>query len=93
MEKERKKGKCIPLSCPDVKFLFYSEWGKLGAQLKRALNIVPQEQIKIILFDDFALNPEKVYREILSFLNLPDDGRKEFPRINERRMIKHYFVP
>ena len=90
MEKERRKGKCIPLSCPDAKVLFYSEWGKLGSQLKRILNIVPREQIKIILFEDFALNPKKVYQDVLDFLNLPDDGRKEFPRINERRIIKHF---
>jgi hypothetical protein len=92
LEKERKKGKCIPLSCPDAKVLFYSEWGKLGTQLKRILNIVPREQIKIILFEDFALNPKKVYQDVLDFLNLPDDGRQEFPRINERRVIKYFIV-
>ncbi|MCX8012059.1 MAG: sulfotransferase [Desulfobacterota bacterium] len=90
LEEARKSGKFIPSTCLDVKELFYSERGKLGTQLKRILNIVPREQIKIILFDDFVANPRKIYREVLDFLELPDDGRMEFPRINERVVIKYF---
>jgi len=90
LEKARKKGMHIPLSCRDVKVLFYSERGKLGSQIKRVLSIVPREQIKMILFDDLVTNPGKVYREVLDFLDLADDGRKEFPIVNERVWIKHF---
>lgn len=89
MESERKKGNHIPLSCVDPQYLFYSEWGCLGTQLERLLSRVPESNVKIIFFDEFIKNTGQVYRDILNFLEVPDDNRKEFPRLNERRKIKN----
>ena len=92
LEKERKRGRHIPLSCPDPKYLYYSEWGKLGTQLQRVFDTVPSEQVEIILFDDFIYDTRSVYQKVLNFLELPDDGRQEFPRVNERRQIKNLAI-
>jgi len=88
-ESERKQGKRIPIGCRDPQWFYYSEWGKLGTQLQRVMEIVPEEQLKVILFDDFVSNTSKIYRETLMFLGIPDDRRTEFPVINERRTVKN----
>ena len=91
-EQERKAGKQIPWSCPDPKMLYYSEWGKLGTQLKRVYELAPKDRVKAILFDDFCRAPAECYREVLTFLNLPDDGRTDFPKVNEARTPRFLFL-
>lgn len=90
-EKKRKLGKNIPFTCPDPQLLFYSEWGKLGSQLQRVFNYVPRDQILVIIFDDFINDTRSVYCNVLSFLNLQDDGRTTFPPRRERRMVRNFF--
>jgi len=91
-EADRYNGKRIPISCRDPKWLLYSEWGKLGSQLKRVINIVPEKQLKIILFDDFISNTKSVFKEILEFLKIPEVIPDKFPKINERRLPKNLFL-
>lgn len=68
--------------------LQYRRVASQGMQLERLLRIVPPEQRLVILYDDFARNTPEVYRQVLSFLGLPDDGRAEFPRINRRKQLR-----
>ncbi len=85
-EPDRRHGKRIPSGCRDPKWLYYSDWGRLGSQLKRVRDIVPDSKLKVILFDDFTRHTPTVYREVLNFLCIPDDKRTVFPRVNERRL-------
>lgn len=88
LEEERRRGKKLPIGTKDPQMLYYSEWGKIGSQLKRVLSVVPKERIFIILFDDFMANTRKVYLETLEFLDVSDDGRTSFPVFNPRREVK-----
>jgi len=92
-EKERKQGERIPISCRNPEFLFYSEWGKLGSQLQRVMKIVPSDQLKVIVFDDFIHNTLQIYSDVLDFLDLPYDGRDQFPVIHKRRLPKNKIFP
>ena len=38
------------------------------------------------MFDDLRADTGAVYRDTLDFLGVPDDGRTEFPRINENKV-------
>ncbi len=51
-------------------------------QLRRLADTVSSEQYLVILYDDFRADPLEVWRRMLGFLGLPDDGRSEFPRVN-----------
>ena len=42
----------------------------------------------MILYDEFAASPRRVYDEVIAFLNLPHDGRAEFPRINDNKRAR-----
>lgn len=86
LSQARKQGKNIPANCRDEKILFYDEIAKLGEQLERLLQVFPKKQVKIILFSDFSKNTQRVYRELLQFLELPDDHRTDFPVINQNKV-------
>jgi len=92
VERERRLKHKIPISCCEPKWLYYSEWGKLGSLVKRLYGWVNPQQVQIIVFDDFCHDARAVYAQVLSFLGLTDDGRLEFPPINERKQIRSVFV-
>ena len=72
----------------DPKTCLYADVCKLGAQIERLYNVFPREQIHIILFDDFVRDTKTCYDNVLNFLQLPSDGRTEFPPENVRQSIK-----
>jgi hypothetical protein len=95
LQAERKKGNKLPRRigyrfCPDR--LQYSAVGQLGAQVERLLNIFPDEQVKLLLFDDFKTNTLSVYEDVLSFLGVPSDRRTDFPRVNKNAVHRVHFL-
>ncbi len=74
---ERARGKSIPRSAIDPRFLRYDEAGSLGKHVESFLAAVGRERCHIILFDDLAGDPEGTYRELCRFLGLdPWPGTK-----------------
>jgi len=92
LEKERMKGKSLPKHCRSQRLLNYSEIAKYGSQIKNIYNYFPKKNVKIVLFDDFKKDNRQTYQEIISFLNLKDDGRVDFPRINDAKKPKSNFL-
>jgi hypothetical protein len=88
-QNQRKQGQNIPRQCREPALLQYAEVGKLGQQIARLLDIFPSEQIEIIWFEDFVSSTKQVYDRVLDFLEVPNDGRTDFIRINENK--KHKF--
>jgi hypothetical protein len=66
----------------------YAEMGRFGTQAQRLLSTFPAAQVKVILYDDFAVSPRNVYDEVIGFLDIPHDNRTEFPRINENKRAR-----
>ena len=81
----RSRGINVATTCPDARFLMYREWGTLGAQVARLLRRVERERVHIVVFDDFATQPAAAYASVLTFLELPPDGRTEFRNRMENR--------
>jgi hypothetical protein len=86
LQPERAEGNFIPSLCRDAKVLQYRSLGLLGEQVERLVSIFPQEQILFILFDDFSTSTASVYKQVLQFLQVPDDGRHVFPRLNPNKV-------
>ena len=76
----------MPATARVPEFLQYGDAARLGAQLRRVYESFPPEQVKVIVFDDLRADTAAVYRESLAFLGVPDDGRTEFPRVNENKV-------
>lgn len=88
----RKKGKSILEYTRDVKILYYTEIAKYAEQLLNVKKYFPDEQIKVILFDDFKHDTKKTYEDVLDFLNVSQNGKIDFPRINENTKPKSAFL-
>lgn len=70
-------------ACDEPSFLDYRSFGHLGEQVERFFACFPAEQIRVFDFQAWVRRPRATYLEIMRFLGLPDDGKSEFPRVNE----------
>ena len=78
----------VPACCREVSFLDYAAMGRFHEQVERYFNVFPAEQIRVIAFRDWITDPRPTYLDILRFLGLEDDGRVDFPPINEAKYHK-----
>jgi Sulfotransferase domain len=83
LQEKRRRGERIPKSCVEPLLVDYHEVGRLGSQLARVVSIFPREQVKILVFEDVASDPRRVYAEVLQFLDVDPDERQHFPKVNE----------
>ncbi len=81
----RRKGLRVPKACTQVTVLLWEDMCRLGEQVERLLDEFPREQARFILFEDFVSDTALVYEDVLAFLNLPSDGREDFPRVRANR--------
>lgn len=61
-------------------------------QVQRLFSLVPESQRRLIIFEDFASNTQQVYEELLDFLELPQDGRTEFPKIHAAKVFRNQLI-
>lgn len=92
LQETRKQGKCIPTTCLAPQFLQYREMAAFPEQLRRFMAEVPEKQRMLILFDDFVADVGGTYRDVLRFLELADDHRKDFPVINDSKKPRFRLV-
>jgi hypothetical protein len=88
LQDRRRQGLDLPPRSRGAFLLQYYDVGRFGTQTERLLSIFPRSQVKLILYDDFTASPARIYDETLKFLDLPHDGRSEFPRINENKRAR-----
>ena len=82
IESERKKGHCLSKRVITPSWLYYSQFIEYSQQLKRFSALFHKDQIKVLIFDDFKRDPEKIYREILSFLDVDLGFVPDFAVVN-----------
>jgi hypothetical protein len=84
---QRLDGTDVPWRCRDEpRHLAYKQMGTLGRQCERLLAAIPPGRIHIVLLDDLRADPGMVYRQLLGFVGLDDDGRSEFPTYNSAKI-------
>ncbi len=88
LQDARRRGEHIPRSCRSPRFLQYAEVARLGEQVERLLGVFDPRRVKIIVFDDFVNDARQVYEDVLEFLDVPSDDRRDFPRINPGRVAR-----
>lgn len=92
LETSRKKGRNLNKRVRTPSYLYYSERIKYSLQIQRYLNVFPNEQIKIILFDDFKNDNKKVYKDVLRFLGVDDSFKPDFKGVHESKMPRSLFL-
>lgn len=88
LQERRARGLDLPPAIRSPLLVQYAEVGRFGSQAQRVLATFPTAQVKLILFDDFAASPQRIYDEVIQFLGIPHDGRTQFPRINENKRAR-----
>jgi hypothetical protein len=68
--------------------LNYREQGRFSPQVERYFAEFPAEQIRVFHFSNWTRDPRATYLEIMRFLEIEDDGRTEFTRVNEAHRHK-----
>jgi hypothetical protein len=88
----RARGLEIPKLCPDPRILEYRKLASLGRRLEVFKQIIPPDQLMVIVFDDFVRDPGKVYEAVLKFIGIPSDGRTDFPVVNSSKIQRSRLV-
>lgn len=88
LQEERGRGQHIPRHCREAKMLQYREVCGFAKQIRRLFAEVPEPQRLVLIFEEFVKKPRETYASILRFLDLPDDGRHEFPRVKANRVLR-----
>ena len=91
-QEQRKTGENIPPLCREPLFLQYRDFAMFGKQIKRLLDQAPRNQVKIIFFNDFIQNTRQIYLDTLEFIGVKDDGRTQFPKINENKQSRSRII-
>ena len=95
----RRPPETVPPACLEPRTLDYAAMGRFSEQVERYLAVFPPEQVRVIRFRDWIANPRREYLEILHFLGLEDDGRREFLPVNRgvtyrsRRLVRFILFP
>lgn len=98
LEAHRKLHKKSPNSKEPYKRFLYRETGVFTPQLDRYYKLFPSENIKIILFQDFVKDTNKIYIEVLDFLKLeqklPKEGFKVYNKYksNKSQLFKQFLA-
>lgn len=87
-EKDRRKGRDFGKRVITPSWLFYSEFVKYSEQIERFRSYFDQEQIKIIIFDDFKTNTPLIYREVLQFLSVDPNFSPDFDIVNPNKQLR-----
>ncbi|MEP7128853.1 MAG: sulfotransferase [Chitinophagales bacterium] len=92
-QSDRKKGLRISpaIKCP-VEALYYFDVASYAVQVKRYLELFGAEKVKVILFDDFIADTEKVYLDILRFIEVDELLPAAFKVYNASKTIRSGFI-
>jgi len=69
----------LPATDPlDAKLVDYPRVGRLGAAVDRLCQVVPPEQVHVVLFEDLQHRPDQVWRRMCAFLEISPDPEPVF---------------
>lgn len=72
LEEERRQGRHVPRSCARPAALYYSEHVRYVEQLRRYHAVFPQDQVLVLIYDDFRADNAGTVKRVLRFLEVDD---------------------
>jgi hypothetical protein len=80
LQAARARGERIPKFTREPRLLQYKQVAMLGEHVDRLLRQAGRDRTLVVVLDDLVSETERVYCQVLQFLGLESDGRKEFPQ-------------
>ena len=88
LESDRKQEKASSPRVTTPSYLYYSQRVQYYQQVKRYYDRFEPEQIKVVLFEEFKSDNERIYREILEFLGVDPNFTPEYGTVNANKEVK-----
>ena len=88
LETARKKEKATSPRVISPSYLYYSQRVQYYRQVKRYYDRFEREQIKVVIFEEFKSENERIYREILEFLGVNSNFTPEYDAVNVNKEVK-----
>lgn len=85
---DRAKGKSVPKSAIDPRWLRYDWAGQLGQNVERFIAAVGRERCHIVLFDDLARDPQGTYQDMCRFLGIEPWAATDFKPQRTNKSIR-----
>ncbi len=82
-QERRAEGLDVPSRCTLPQGLQYGRLAQFGQHVRRARELLGARAVHVVLQEDFSAAPQQTYQEVLLFLDVPYDGRRQFPRVNQ----------
>jgi hypothetical protein len=92
LQDQRARGHLIPRTCTEPAFVQYRAACSLGTLLERLQGAVAAARVLVLALDDLRQDVCGTYGRVLRFLGVRDDGRQEFPVLNEAREHRSRFL-
>jgi hypothetical protein len=92
LQDARARGEHVPRHCVDARLLLYREVARYGVQIERLYRVAGRDRCHVVVFDDLARDPAAVYREVLAFIGVDDDGRTTFKRRFPSRIYRYRWL-
>jgi hypothetical protein len=87
-EARRRRGGAIPRAAHFPAGLLYSEVVRYREQIERFAEVFGRENIEVVIYDDFAREPQESYCKVLEFLGVSTDHQPEYAVVNSARVIR-----
>jgi hypothetical protein len=92
LQAARARGEKLPPRSRDPLMLQYARVASFGDQIEQLYRIAPRDNCLVLLYEDFAADPRKVYEQVLGFLGLEFDGRDRWPRKQPSRGYRYRWL-
>ena len=88
LESERKQEKSLSPRVTSPSYLYYSQRIQYFQQVKRYFDRFSSEQIKVVVFEEFKAENDRVFSEILDFLEVDPTFTPEYAAVNVNKEVK-----
>ena len=88
LETDRRQEKAISPRVISPSYLYYSQRVQYYQQVKRYCDRFSGEKIKVVIFEDFKSENDRIFREILEFLGVNTNFVPEYEAVNVNKEVK-----
>ena len=89
---EQRTWRTGPFKNQKVIRLRYRDAARFSQQVGRYFDVFGRENVHVIIYDDFKLNPSNVYRQLLDFLQVSSGSEIDHAVINANRRVRSMAV-
>ena len=88
LESDRKQEEVSSPRVTTPSYLYYSQRVQYYQQVKRYYDRFKRGQIKVVVFEDFKSDNERIYQQILEFLEVDPNFTPEYGTVNANKEVK-----